>query len=213
MSLRVSRGLSLLNSVRTFSAQVQHEPTKKVYGTTGRYANATYIAASKAGILEVVETELRAFSQIMKDKPDFTNFLKNPTIPRSVKAATLNDMLDDRISHITRNLFTTMAANGRIGDAAKVVDSFLELIDSARGLVPAIIITAEPLKKKTIDSIQAAIRSIIGADKQLDITVREDTSILGGLQIQIEDRLIDLSLAGRVEEVRRTLQEVDSFNV
>ncbi len=39
----------------------------------------------------------------------------------------------------------TLAANARLGDASKVVDSFLELMRAKRGEVNATVTTAEPL--------------------------------------------------------------------
>jgi len=67
-------------------------------------------------MLDTVENELKAFQKVMEDRPEFSSFLENPTIPRSVKAERVNDLLDDKISFITRNLFTTLAVNGRIGE-------------------------------------------------------------------------------------------------
>ena len=39
-------------------------PPLKLFGIPGRYANATYIAASKQGTLDQVETELLSFKEV-----------------------------------------------------------------------------------------------------------------------------------------------------
>jgi hypothetical protein len=39
-------------------------PPVKLFGIPARYANATYTAASKQGVLEQVETELSAFKKV-----------------------------------------------------------------------------------------------------------------------------------------------------
>jgi F0F1-type ATP synthase delta subunit len=73
-------------------------------------------------MLEKVENELVAFSSTLKNSPSFAAYLANPTVPRGEKATKLEQLLaeEKKISHITRNLFVTMSANGRIGDASKV---------------------------------------------------------------------------------------------
>lgn len=78
---RVSKQLKV--AVRSFSAS--HEPPKKLFGHTGRYAMATYTAASKAGALEKVESELTSFAEVVKKNANLAAFLSNPTIPRSEK--------------------------------------------------------------------------------------------------------------------------------
>lgn len=80
---RVSKQLKV--AVRSFSAS--HEPPKKLFGHTGRYAMATYTAASKAGALEKVESELTSFAEVVKKNANLAAFLSNPTIPRSEKTS------------------------------------------------------------------------------------------------------------------------------
>lgn len=59
----------------------------------------------------------------------------------------------------------TLAANGRIGEAGKVISNFSELMQASRGAVKVTIISAEALKKKQLDTIQAGIVSMVGAGK------------------------------------------------
>jgi ATP synthase F1 delta subunit len=127
-----------------------------------------------------------------------------------VKVDRVNDLLDDRISPITRNLFTTLAVNGRIGEADRVVEDFLELMEAARGAVSAVVRTAEPLKKKDLGSIEEAVRSIVGEGKTVDLTVEEDPELIGGLQIRIGDQFLDMSIASRIAEMRRSLLDSDA---
>lgn len=190
------------------AAAVSHVPPKKIHGTTGRYAGAVYTAASKAGILDKVESELVAFNNTLQKSPNFAAFLANPTVPRGEKASKVGELLGEgsKISHITRNLFVTMSANGRIGDASKVVHAFLDLMETSRGVVKVVITSAEPLKKKSLDTIQAAVLAMAGQGKQVDIQTKEDPSILGGLQILVGDKFLDLSVSSRIADVTTALE-------
>ena len=213
--LRTFSRLPVRNSFRALaseasSSSASHEPPKKLYGTSGRYAGAIYTSASKAGMLETVEVELKAFQKVMADRPEFSSFLENPTIPRNVKVDRVNDLLDDKISFITRNLFTTLAVNGRIGDADRVVEDFLTLMEASRGSILATITTAEPLKKKELSSIEQAIQGMVGEGKVVDLVVEEDPSLLGGLQVRVGDEFLDLSVSSRIGELRRSLLDADA---
>jgi F-type H+-transporting ATPase subunit O len=194
-------------AVRSFSAEVSHVPPKKVHGTVGKYAGALYTAASKASLLPKVEVEIAAFSAVMKKNEGFASFFKDPTISRGDKERMVDSLTEGKkFSYITQNLLVTMAANGRIGDAGKVADTFIELMEASRGSVKATIISAEALKKGQAKDIEAAVMNMIGKGKKVDLTFKEDSNILGGLQVVLDDKVLDLSIAARVTDLNMVLE-------
>lgn len=194
-------------AVRSFCADVSHAPPKKVFGTHGKYAGALYTAASKAKLLPKVEVELSAFSEVMKSNEGFASFFKDPTISRGDKERMVDTLTEGKkFSFITQNLLVTMAANGRIGEAAKVADTFIELMEASRGSVKATIISAEALNKNQSKDVQAAVMSMIGKGKKVDLTFKEDSTIMGGLQVVLDDRVLDLSIAARVTDLNMVLE-------
>ncbi len=104
----------------------------------------------------------------------------------------------------------TMSANGRIAEASKVVSAYVELMDTARGNVTATVISAEPLKKQQAKDVEAAVLSMIGKGKKVDLTFQHDAGIIGGLQIIIGDKVMDLSVAARVTELNMDLEGADA---
>jgi F-type H+-transporting ATPase subunit O len=188
------------------SAAPKHAPPKKIHGVTGRYASAVYTAASKVDMLDKVEGELQAFSAVLAKNEALTTFMENPAVSRGQKQTQLDAMLDEKkFSHITRNLLMTMAANGRIKEAGKVIGAYEELMQAARGSVDVTIISAETLKKKQLDAITSGVMSMVGSGKQVNITNKIDASILGGLQVMIGDTFLDLSVNSRVIDLSATL--------
>ena len=193
-------------AVRTFCADAAHAPPKKVHGTTGKYAGALYTAASKAKILPKVEVEMSAFSETMKKNEGFAAFFKDPTISRGEKENMVNSITDGKkFSHVTQNLLVTMAANGRIGEVSKVAETFVELMEASRGSVKATVISADPLKKNQAKEVEAAVMKMIGKGKKVDLTFKEDSNIMGGLQVVLDDKVLDLSIAARVTDLNMVL--------
>jgi len=118
-------------------------------------------------------------------------------------------LAEDKISFVTRNLMVTLAANGRIGESDKIATAYEELMAASKGVIPVTIISAEPLKKKAIDSLQAAVVGMVGAGKSADITMKVDPSILGGLQVMVGDKFLDLSVSARVGELGKSLEAAE----
>jgi F-type H+-transporting ATPase subunit O len=190
-------------SVRAFS-DASHKPVVQFHGIHARYANATYIAASKAGLLDKVEGELAGLAKSANESPAFAAFLENPLIPRDKKSDQVEDMLKSKVSLITLNLCTTLAGNAKLNDLPKVASTYAQLMKAKRGQVDATIISADALTKTQSDQIAAAIKASTKDAKEVVISSEVDPSIIGGIQVQIGDQFLDLSIKSRIEEISRT---------
>ena len=191
-------------AVRGLATEASHKPVISVHGIHARYANATYVSASKAGALDKVESELNGLAKSAAESPAFANFLANPLIPRDEKSAQIEALLKGKVSQITLNLCTTLAGNARLNELTKVANTYATLMKAKRGQVDATIISADPLTQKQSEQIAAAIKSTSKDAKEVVISSKVDPSIIGGIQIQIGDQFLDLSVKSRIEEIART---------
>ena len=57
-----------------------------VYGLSGRYANALYMAASKVGALEAVEKDLTELKKALTTDAKFKRFVLDPSVARKTKS-------------------------------------------------------------------------------------------------------------------------------
>ncbi len=191
-------------AIRSFS-DASHRPVIDVHGIHARYANATYMAASKVGILDQVESELEQIAKTASTSSAFSGFLQNPLIARDAKSKQIEELMKGaKVSNITLNLCTTLAGNAKLADLPKVAATYSQLMKAKRGQVDATIISAHALDKKQIDQITAAIKANSKGAKDVIINTNIDPSIIGGIQVQIGDQFLDLSIKSRIEEVSRT---------
>ena len=65
------------------------------------------------------------------------------------------------------------------------------------------VVSALPLDEKERETVT---RSILGKAGAGEVTFRVDPSILGGLQIKVGDKIVDGSVAGKLEGLRQTLR-------
>jgi F-type H+-transporting ATPase subunit O len=192
-------------AVRSFATDQSHKPVISLHGLAARYANATYVAASKVSKLDTVESELNGLGKAATESPAFASFLENPLIPRDEKATQISGLLKSKgVSDITVNLCTTLAGNARLSELPKVVSTFGQLMKAKRGQVDATIISAEELSKQETSQIAAAIKATSKGAKEVIISSKVDPAIIGGIQVQIGDQFLDLSIRSRIEELSRT---------
>jgi F-type H+-transporting ATPase subunit O len=188
-------------TTRSFADAAQHRPVIHLNGLPARYANATYVAASKAGILDQCEAELNSLAASASSSPKFAEFLNNPLISRDIKTKAVESL--DKVSPVTRNLLSCLAGNARLAELPKVVATFSQLMKAKRGQVDAKIISSEPLSAAVLKEVQAAMQSQVEKGKTVIIEQVTDPSIVGGLQVQIGDQFLDLSIKSRIDDIAR----------
>ena len=154
-----------------------------------------------------MEAELGAFKGVMEKSPDFNAYLANPAVSRGEKMAKLEDLLPaDKISDVTRNLLSTLSANGRVSETGKIVSAFEEIVAASKGVVKTEIISAEALDKKTTAAITKAVTGMLPSGQTAQVTTKVDPSIIGGLQVMIGDKFMDLSVSSRVSGIAKELE-------
>ncbi|EJK50571.1 hypothetical protein THAOC_30398 [Thalassiosira oceanica] len=118
---------------RTMATDAAHRPPLDLYGLNARYANATFVAASKSNNLETVESELLAIKNSAENSKEFASFLENPLISRDDKTKTVTDLLSGKTTPVTTNLMTTLAGNARLNNIVGITDDYIKLMKAKRG--------------------------------------------------------------------------------
>ena len=86
-------------------------------------------------------------------------------------------------------------------------DDFMEISRQAaelRGRAVAVVTSAEPLTEQQTDDLRGRLASIYG--RELAIHNDVDPALLGGAVVRVGDEIIDGSVAGRLDALRRTLR-------
>ena len=190
--------------MRSMATEAAHRPPLDLYGLNARYANATYIAASKSSSLDKVEGELLAIKATAESNKSFASFLENPLISRDTKTKQVESLFKGKTSPVTLNLMTTLAGNARLSSIGGITTNYIQLMKARRNEVEATIISSEPLGKAQVSAGSEAMKTQFAEGAKVVLTTKVDPSILGGLQIQIGDKFLDLSVGSRIEEVSRT---------
>lgn len=137
------------------------KPPVQVFGIEGRYACALYSAASKQKCLEAVEKDLTSFQASIKKDLKLKDFVINPTIKRSLKAAALKDASAQvKFSPATGFLLEILAENGRLNRLDAIINAFKLIMSAHRGEVVCEVITAKPLESAQRKDLEAQLKVI-----------------------------------------------------
>jgi F-type H+-transporting ATPase subunit delta len=166
-----------------------------------RYAQAAFELALEEGALEAWSDALARIAHFLSDG-EAARALQNGRVPSEVKHALIDAGLRD-LPRLPLNLAHLLVNKGRTDLAVSIAEQFSRLVEEHQGLARAKAITAVPLSETDLQALSARLREQTGRRVVLENDV--DPSILGGVVVQIGDKLIDGSTRARLEALRQSL--------
>lgn len=184
-----------------------------LYGVSGNYSSALYIAAAKVNALDKVESEILDFVEASKKTPIFSLFMKDLSVPKDTRIKAITDICAQaKFSEITRNFFVVLAENGRLKHIESIVKKFTELTMAHRGEVKAIVTSVIALPPEEEKELKETLQDIIGHGKKVKLEQKIDPSILGGLVVEFSQKVFDMSIRTRARQMERFLRDPINFD-
>jgi F-type H+-transporting ATPase subunit delta len=167
------------------------------------YGAALVEAAQSGGRLHEVARDLAAIGASVAEGRELAGALFNPAFPDAAKKQILAAM-SEGADPLVRNALFVLVDNGRLDALADVVEHVHEADQRARRQLELELTTAVPIDDAEAEQIRAKLAEASGHEVSLVRSV--DASILGGVIVRVRDRLVDLSVRGRLEALRLSLR-------
>ena len=166
-----------------------------------RYAHAIFDLALENNQVEQWGEDLAVVAEAFRDA-DFTALMKHADMSSANKLAATASVLAD-VNSMVRNLVDLLVTKNSVDSIAGVYTGYTELLDRHLGRQRVEITTAVPLESAETERISAFVTGLAG--QEVVLTTKVDESIIGGLVIQIGDRLLDGSTKARLDGLRNKL--------
>ncbi len=190
-----------LASVRALAAA---EPI--VTGMVGRYATALFDLAREANTIDAVKSDLERFDGLVAQSPDLARLVRSPVFSAREQIQALAAVLDRAgIRGLAAKFLKLVASNRRLFAVRDMVKAFRELVAEFEGKATAEVVVAEPLGDKHVVALRDALKMVSGKDIDLDIKI--DPAIIGGLVVKLGSRMVDTSLRTKLEAIRQAMKE------
>jgi F-type H+-transporting ATPase subunit delta len=175
-------------------------------GMAGRYATALFELALEANAVDAVKAELDRFDALVAESADLNRLVRSPVFSTEQQLQALSAVLERAgIGGLTANFLKLVASNRRLFAVRDMIKAFRALVAQHKGEATASVTVAEPLKDQHVDALRAALRSVTGKDVDLDVKV--DPAILGGLVVKLGSRMVDSSLRTKLNAIKHAMKE------
>ena len=178
-----------------------------VSGVAGRYARALFELALDAKSVDAVKADIEKFAAMIAESADFNRLVRSPVFGAEEQSRALAAVLAKaEITGLASNFLLFVASNRRLFAIAQILKAFRVLVARWKGEVTAEVTAAEKLSDAHLEEIKTALRSITG-EKSVDLHVKIDPAIIGGLTVKLGSRMVDSSLRTKLNAIKHAMKE------
>eukprot|EP00877_Chromochloris_zofingiensis_P013645 jgi/Chrzof1/8534/Cz03g14200.t1_OSCP len=187
------------------------DPPISVTGIPGSIATLTWQVAAKENQLEKVQDELNQIVAAFEQQPDLPRIAVDPFLPVSAKVGIMKSILEgSQASEITKRLIISLAEENALSAILKVVDAYNQLMLAHKKEVYCTIVTAEPVDKLERQELTKQAQKFVDPGFKLVMQEKVDRKLIGGFVLEFEDRLVDMSVAKKLEEFNNLVFKLET---
>jgi len=184
-----------------------HDTVLEATGARARlarvYAEALLSLAQADGKADDIGGELAGVAtDVIAKNPAVAQFLDNPAVTAKTKLPILGAAFGGT-SDLFKKFLHVLAENNRLGLLRDIHAAYRSLRDRQAGRVRVVVRSAAALDDRQTNELQQTLAAKLG--KQPILNVRVEPELLGGLIVQIGDRVYDSSVRTRLDTLRNTL--------
>jgi len=168
-----------------------------------RYALALFEVAQKHGSSLDIEHDLREVKKVFEMTPELYNLIVSPKLSAEKRRNLINEVFNEANPFVV-NTLQLMAERKRLDEVGSLADEFVALSNDAQGIEDAKVYSTRPLTEEERASISSIFAKKIGK-QSLRIENIIDPSLLGGLRLQIGNRIYDSSVSTKLARLQRQL--------
>ena len=170
-----------------------------------RYASALYDLALEKKVVDTVLENLQNIKKLIDGYKELSLLIKSPLIKSNDKLEVLIKLtLSSNLNDLSITFLKVVSNNKRFAGLKSMISQFVNINAIKRGDVLADVTSADNLSEDQRLNVMDQLRSILG-DKLL-LNFKVDKKIIGGLIIKVGSKMIDTSLANKINKLKISMK-------
>jgi F-type H+-transporting ATPase subunit delta len=167
------------------------------------YATAVFKISKETAATDKWSEQLAFMSAVISCK-EFSVLVDNPKIKKESLLGLILDICQGNADKEGVNFLKLLLQNNKLALLPEIAKQFEELKASDEGYVDVEVLTAFAFAKEAQQKFAVTLEKTLG--KKVHMNVAVDKSLIGGVLVRAGDRVIDGSIRGQLQNLRKALQ-------
>lgn len=172
---------------------------------TSLYGQSLYDLAAEEGLSEEILKQMEAVEEIFRQNPDYITLLLEPSIPRRERLGLLEEAFKDQLHPYLLNYLMILLENSLLRGFSSSYRTYRTSYNKDHGIAEATVTSAVRLSDAQAESLKKKLEAVSG--KTVILKQKVDSGVLGGLRVEIEGKLLDGTVMGRLADLRKKVSE------
>ncbi len=165
------------------------------------YADALFSLAQEEGNLDLIKEQLCFVDAQMQENKAFLDLMTHPKLHKEEKKKTLESVFAQQLEITVLRFLKLLTDKGRFHDLHAITTEFIRLYRVEKQIVVADVKSAKALDEDEIKRIQTMLEQKL--NQSVEMRLRVDPDLLAGIQIKINDVVLDYTAWNKMEHLKR----------
>jgi len=170
---------------------------------TRTYARVLFDLATAVDAVDAADAGLRTIVETVRGDVPLRDALSDAAIPADKKREIMRQLFAGVGSTEAVAIASVIVERGFVASLGDVLSTFAEIAEAERGIVVAEVTTAVPMAEDTRASLVQKLSATLG--RPVSLREKVDSSIIGGIRINVGGRVLDGSLSAQLDAMRVAL--------
>ena len=166
-----------------------------------RYASALFDLCRENKIIDEVLQDLNIIQKSILENKELKIISLSPLVTSDDKLKIFEKILiNQNVNVMTITFLKVIAKNKRFSNLLSIISEFKDINVKNRGDILADVTSAEVLSDEVKNKIKNQLKTMLG--NKLSLNFKVDKKIIGGLIVKVGSKMIDTSLANKINKLR-----------
>lgn len=169
-----------------------------------RYSDALTQVAQEREQLDTVHSDLMTVVESLDSVSVMKNFLSHPVVPFNEKKDMVKSVFEGRLQECSMNLLFILLEKNKISLINNIFYCYEESMDEAKNVLKVGVVSAvdvdEDLKNKLKEKLENKLK------KNVKFEFEVDPEIIAGMVLKIQDKVIDGSMAAKLQGFKKSIR-------
>jgi F-type H+-transporting ATPase subunit delta len=167
------------------------------------YAKPLLQLATEQNLATQVGDDLAQLVEVVRQNKTFGLYLSDPGVSHDERNATLKRVFNGKVSPLLQQFLGVLNHRNKLRYLPQIAKAYHQLLEDQLGNIEVDVTTAQRLSAEQVETVRQRVSAALG--KNAIVHQYVDESILGGLVVRVQDKLIDASVRYQLQAIKQQL--------
>ena len=173
--------------------------------TARLYGGSLYELAAEEKLTDTIMEQMQEIRKIFRENPDYMKLLCEPSLPKKERTGLVEEAFGSQAERYLVNFIKLLCERNILMEYAGCCDEFVRRFNADHNIAEAVVTSAVALSEDQMKALKERLEKLSG--KKVSLVQKRDASVVAGLKVELEGKLLDGTVKSRLSGISRRMKE------